>query len=228
MVNLHVSRKLINLATSLDELFTIPEPDMFFYEEHYRLLGFKAIGGVDEVGRGPLAGPVVAACCVVSEGVVLPEGVDDSKKLSRKKRRIIYNELKVMDGVDWALGLVEPAEIDDINILQASHLAMRKAVKAMVKKPDFLLIDGLPVPGFDQKTRSIVKGDSRSISIAAASILAKEYRDDLMIAYGLEYPNYGFEKHMGYGTKFHMEALKKYGPCPLHRRSFAPVREAEK
>ena len=154
---------------------------MFFFEEHYRLLGFKAIGGVDEVGRGPLAGPVVAACCILQEGVDLPEGVDDSKKLSRKKRRLIYDQLKEKEGIDWALGIVDATKIDEINILQASHLAMRKAVSKMTKTPDFLLIDGLPVPGFEQKTRSLVKGDSRSMSIAAASILAKEFRDDLMI-----------------------------------------------
>ena len=127
-----------------------------------------------------------------------------------------------MEGVDWALGIVEAPEIDEINILQASHLAMREAVKAMKKKPDYLLIDGLPVPGFEQQTRSIVKGDSRSVSIAAASILAKEFRDDLMIEAGIKYPQYGFEKHMDYGTKVHMAALNEYGPCPLHRRSFAP------
>lgn len=200
---------------------------MFFFEEHYRLLGFQAIGGVDEVGRGPLAGPVVAACCIIREGVVLPEGVDDSKKLSRKKRRLIYDQLLEVEGVNYALGIVEAEEIDEINILQASHLAMRKAVKAMKVKPDYLLIDGLPVPGFEQDSRSIVKGDSRSVSIAAASILAKEFRDDLMIEYSKKYPEYGFEKHMGYGTKLHMEALKNCGPCPLHRRSFAPVRKAE-
>ena len=200
---------------------------MFFFEEHYRLLGFQAIGGVDEVGRGPLAGPVVAACCIIREGVVLPEGVDDSKKLSRKKRRLIYDQLRDIEGVNYALGIVEAEEIDEINILQASHLAMRKAVKAMKVKPDYLLIDGLPVPGFEQDSRSIVKGDSRSVSIAAASILAKEFRDDLMTEYSKKYPEFGFEKHMGYGTKLHMEALKNCGPCPLHRRSFAPVRKAE-
>ena len=212
----------------MDELFTIEEPGMFFFEEHYRLLGFKAIGGVDEVGRGPLAGPVVAACCILQEGVDLPEGVDDSKKLSRKKRRLIYDQLKEKEGVDWALGIVDATKIDEINILQASHLAMRKAVSKMTKTPDFLLIDGLPVPGFEQKTRSLVKGDSRSVSIAAASILAKEFRDDLMIEASKKYPQYGFEKHMGYGTKMHMAALNEYGPCPLHRRSFAPVKKAEK
>ena len=200
---------------------------MFFFEEHYRLLGFQAIGGVDEVGRGPLAGPVVAACCIIGEGVVLPEGVDDSKKLSRKKRRLIYDQLRDIEGVNYALGIVEAKEIDEINILQASHLAMRKAVKEMKVKPDYLLIDGLPVPGFEQDSRSIVKGDSRSVSIAAASILAKEFRDDLMTEYSKKYPEFGFEKHMGYGTKLHMEALKNCGPCPLHRRSFAPVRKAE-
>ena len=201
---------------------------MFFFEEHYRLLGFKAIGGVDEVGRGPLAGPVVAACCILQDGVDLPEGVDDSKKLSRKKRRLIYDQLKEKEGIDWALGIVDATKIDEINILQASHLAMRKAVSKMTKTPDFLLIDGLPVPGFEQKTRSLVKGDSRSVSIAAASILAKEFRDDLMIEASKKYPQYGFEKHMGYGTKMHMAALNEYGPCPLHRRSFAPVKKAEK
>ena len=200
---------------------------MFFFEEHYRLLGFQAIGGVDEVGRGPLAGPVVAACCIIGEGVELPEGVDDSKKLSRKKRRLIYDQLREIEGVNYALGIVEADKIDEINILQASHLAMRKAVNAMKVKPDYLLIDGLPVPGFEQDSRSIVKGDSRSVSIAAASILAKEFRDDLMIEYSKKYPEYGFEKHMGYGTKLHMEALRNCGTCPLHRRSFAPVRKAE-
>ena len=201
---------------------------MFFFEEHYRLLGFQAIGGVDEAGRGPLAGPVVAACCILREGLDLPGGINDSKKLSRKKRRVLYEQLREMDGVDYALGIIEAPEIDEINILQATHKAMREAVKNMKLKPDFLLIDGLPVHGFEQKTRSIVKGDSRSMSIAAASILAKEYRDDLMIEAAKKYPGYGFEKHMGYGTKVHMEALKNLRPCPLHRKSFAPVREAMK
>ena len=201
---------------------------MFFFEEHFRLLGFQAIAGIDEAGRGPLAGPVVAAALIIGEGCDLPEGINDSKKLSRKKRRKIYEELLKCEKLTYGVGIVEPEIIDEINILQATHLAMRKAVEALPEPADYLLVDGLPVAGLPLDHRAIVKGDSRSISIAAASIIAKETRDDLMLEASKKYPQYGFERHMGYGTKLHMEALTAHGPCPLHRRSFAPVRKAEK
>ena len=201
---------------------------MFFFEEHFRLLGFQAIAGVDEAGRGPLAGPVVAAALIIGEDCDLPEGINDSKKLSQKKRRSIYEKLLTCENLYYGVGLVEPAKIDEINILQATHLAMRKAVEALPKTADYLLVDGLPVAGLPVDHRAIVKGDSRSVSIAAASIIAKETRDDIMLEAAGKYPQYGFEKHMGYGTKKHMEALTEFGPCPLHRRSFAPVRKAER
>lgn len=184
--------------------------------------GHRCIAGVDEAGRGPLAGPVSAAA------VILPKGfshdlLDDSKKLTEKRREVLYEELTSRDDIVWSLAYADVAEIEQINILKASHAAMVRAVQSLSRKPDFCLIDGLPVPQFPLPSDGIVKGDGKSLSIAAASIIAKVSRDRLMLEYAEQYPEYGFERHKGYGTKLHMKALKKHGPCPIHRKTFAPI-----
>ncbi len=184
--------------------------------------GYKIVAGVDEAGRGPLAGPVSAAA------VILPtrfehDLLDDSKKLTEKRRELLYDELTSRDDIIWAHSYAEVDEISDINILKATHAAMARAVLSLSVVPGFCLIDGLPVADFPVKSAGIVKGDGKSLSIAAASIIAKVKRDRLMIQLAEKYPEYGFEKHKGYGTKIHMAALREYGPCPIHRRTFAPV-----
>lgn len=184
--------------------------------------GFHRIAGIDEAGRGPLAGPVSAAA------VILPDGfchdvLNDSKKLTEKRREALYDELTGSDDVVWALAYADAEEIDAVNILQATHAAMARAARSLSTAPDFCLIDGLPVPGFPIASQGLVKGDGKSLSIAAASIIAKVSRDRLMLEYAAKYPEYGFERHKGYGTKLHLEALHAHGPCPIHRRSFAPV-----
>ena len=178
--------------------------------------------GVDEVGRGPLAGPVVAAAVCFPPNSEIPF-VDDSKKLSQKQREELNDQILGVEGVCVGIAELSSVEVDEINILKATHVAMARAV-AKIPKAEFALIDGLPVPGFSLPSLAIVKGDSKSASIAAASIIAKVYRDRLMIAYSHEYPGYGFESHKGYGTKKHLAALNALGACPIHRRSFAPVR----
>lgn len=185
--------------------------------------GFSFVAGVDEVGRGPLAGPVVAAAVVFPRGSHIPL-VNDSKKLTAARRDELRQAILAVPGVQYAVAEVSPAMIDRINILRASHVAMRQAVEQL-KKVDFLLVDGLPVNDLPVESLAIVKGDSLSASIAAASILAKEYRDALMIKLAEDFPGYGFECHKGYGTKQHLEALKQHGICDIHRKSFAPVRD---
>jgi ribonuclease HII len=184
--------------------------------------GFRFIAGVDEVGRGCLAGAVVAAACILDLSKPLPEFLNDSKKLSEKKRLKIDEEIRA-NAVAFAIGQVEAEEIDEINILQATKKAMRLAVEQLAPKADFLLIDALDLKEINLPQKAIIKGDAISASIAAASILAKTYRDKMMCEFAEMYPNYGFEKHVGYGTKAHFEALKIHGACPLHRRSFRGV-----
>lgn len=174
--------------------------------------------GVDEAGRGPLAGPVVAAA------VILPEDekilfLNDSKKLSEKKREALFDEIKEK-AVSYGVGIVDHERIDEINILQATYEAMRKAIDKLTPAPAVCLNDAVTIPGIDLKQVPIVKGDAKSVSIAAASILAKVTRDRIMVELGEKYPEYGFEKHKGYGTKAHTEAILKYGPVPEHRRTF--------
>lgn len=192
------------------------------HENELRQQGYTVIAGVDEVGRGPLAGPVCAA------SAVLPKDfhhrvLNDSKKLSERQREKLYDELLSNPDVVWHCVLVEVEEIDRINILQASREAMRRSLRGLKIKVDAALIDGLPVPDFPVHQRSIIKGDSISYSIAAASVIAKVTRDRLMIELADQYPHYGFEQHKGYPTPVHLAALNKHGPCPIHRRSFAPV-----
>ncbi|MCP4177378.1 MAG: ribonuclease HII [bacterium] len=183
--------------------------------------GIVFIAGIDEVGRGPLAGPVVAAAVVFDKNRNIPV-VNDSKKLTEKKRNIYYKNIINTDKVQYSIAEVDIDIIDKINILQATYLAMRNAVSKL-SNVEFALIDGLPIKNFNFPNIAIVKGDSKSASIAAASIIAKVHRDNLMAEHALKYPEYSFEKNKGYGTAAHLSAIKKYGPCPIHRKSFAPV-----
>jgi ribonuclease HII len=184
--------------------------------------GFRFVAGVDEVGRGCLAGAVVAAACILDLSKPLPEFLNDSKKLSEKKRLKIDEEIRA-NAVAFSIAQVEADEIDEINILQATKKAMRLAIENLTPKADFLLIDALQLKEISLPQKAIIKGDAISASIAAASILAKTYRDNLMVKYAETYPEYGFEKHVGYGTKAHFEAIKLHGACPLHRKSFRGV-----
>ncbi len=184
--------------------------------------GLPRIAGIDEAGRGPLAGPVSAAAVVLPVNFSCP-GLDDSKKISAKKRDAFYERLTTDPAISWAVATASHQEIDALNILRATHLAMRRAVEALPLAPDHCLIDGLPVKNFPLPHDGIVKGDTLSLSIAAASIIAKVTRDRIMQALDREFPAFGFAAHQGYGTKRHLEALRIYGPCREHRRSFQPV-----
>lgn len=188
--------------------------------------GFARVCGIDEAGRGPLAGPVVAAAVILPEGYELP-GLNDSKKLTARKREALYAALMADDAVQKYIAHATVAEIDELNILRATHLAMRRAAEGLPHGVDFCLIDGLPVPGFPLPSRSIVKGDARCLSIAAASILAKVWRDHYMNELHREFPVYGFDRHAGYGTKAHMQAIHDHGVTIHHRRTFAPVAQLE-
>ena len=188
------------------------------YEEKHYAEGYIAVCGCDEAGRGPLCGPVVAAAVILPRGLVL-EGLDDSKKLTEKKRERLFDIIKEK-AIAYAIAEASPAEIDEINILNASMLAMRRAVEALAVKADFALIDGNTSRGFEIPTETIVKGDSKSYSVAAASILAKVTRDRGCIELDAMYPEYGIAKHKGYPTKDHMDAVRKYGATEIYRKSF--------
>lgn len=194
------------------------EKDWLFYENEARNNGYQIICGVDEAGRGPLAGPVFAAAVVLPPNLMI-DGLNDSKKLSEKKREILYDEIKSL-AVACNVAFATEREIDEINILNATFLAMKRAVAGLNLQPDVVLVDGNRSPDLNVPTQTIVKGDSLSASIAAASILAKVERDRLMKNLSKKYPEYNFEKHKGYGTKVHIDLIKKYGPCEIHRNSF--------
>ena len=181
-------------------------------------LGLRLICGVDEAGRGPLAGPVCAAAVILPEHLQIP-GLNDSKKLTDKKRRELFPVIQ-QQAIAYGIGLASEAEIDEINILQATFLAMRRALSQLSIRPEIALIDGNRETDFGLPVKTVVKGDSLSANIAAASILAKVTRDNIMVELAQQYPEYGFEIHKGYGTKAHYEALRTYGPSPIHRRSF--------
>ena len=181
-------------------------------------LGLHPICGVDEAGRGPLAGPVCAAAVILPEHLQIP-GLTDSKKLTDKKRRELFPIIQEQ-AIAYGIGLASESEIDEINILQATFLAMGRALEQLSVRPALALIDGNRETDFGLPVKSVVKGDSLSANIAAASVLAKVTRDNLMLELAQQYPEYGFDIHKGYGTKAHYEALRKYGPCPIHRRSF--------
>ena len=197
---------------------TTEKTDLWKYEHEAFAAGYETVCGVDEAGRGPLAGPVCAAAVILPPDVQI-DGLNDSKKLTDKKRRELY-EVITQCAVAYGIALVDEKVIDEINILQATFRAMGEAIGALAVKPQLVLIDGNRAGQFGVPAQTIVKGDSLSASIAAASILAKVTRDRLMEQYAEEYPQYGFEIHKGYGTKRHYEALRTYGPCPIHRMTF--------
>jgi len=192
------------------------------FEEQAFADGYRFVAGLDEVGRGCLAGPVVAGACILDPEKPLPKGLNDSKKLTANARDEIAAQLK-LDCVAYATGQVEADEIDRINILEATKKAMLIAIASLSPAADFLLIDALQLKRSPLPQKAIIKGDTISASIAAASILAKTYRDDLMKAYDTKYPQYGFAGHKGYGAATHFAAIRKHGPCVLHRRSFRGV-----
>lgn len=193
----------------------------FEYEEKYRSLGYSLIAGVDEAGRGPLAGAVYAAAVIFDEGVHI-EGINDSKKLTAKKRDELYDEI-IAKARAYSIFSVDEKTIDKINILEATFKAFQGAISGLNPSPDFVLIDGNRAKGIDIPHETVVKGDSLSFSIASASILAKVARDRYIEEADKLYPEYGFALHKGYGTKAHLEAIKKYGPCPIHRLTFKGV-----
>lgn len=188
------------------------------FEKEALAKGYKSVCGVDEAGRGPLAGPVCAAAVILPEGVII-DGVNDSKKLSEKKRESLFDVIREQ-ALSYSIAYATVDEIEEINILNATMLAMRRAIDGLDIKADYAMIDGNKIPPIDIDAECIVKGDAKSMSIACASILAKVSRDRLLYKYAEEYPMYGFDKHKGYGTKVHREAILKYGPCPYHRKSF--------
>lgn len=192
--------------------------DWLEFEKEALAKGYKSVCGVDEAGRGPLAGPVCAAAVILPEGVII-DGVNDSKKLSEKKRESLFDVIREQ-ALSYSIAYATVDEIEEINILNATMLAMRRAIDGLDIKADYAMIDGNKIPPLDIDAECIVKGDAKSMSIACASILAKVSRDRLLYKYAEEYPMYGFDKHKGYGTKVHREAILKYDPCPYHRKSF--------
>lgn len=200
--------------------------DWHKFENEARADGYKIICGVDEAGRGPLAGPVCAAAVILPENHNI-DGLNDSKKLSEKKREALYDVIK-NEAVAYSIAMASEKEIDEINILQATYLAMRRAVSGLSVEPDFVLVDGNrdPILGIDTKT--VIKGDALSASIAAASVLAKVTRDRFMLEISEKYPEYQFPKHKGYGTKLHYEMIEKYGISDIHRHSFLKKLTGEK
>lgn len=191
---------------------------MWEIEDSFYGQGYKVICGVDEAGRGPLAGPVCAAAVILPEHLEIP-GLTDSKKLTDKKRRALFPVIQEQ-AIAFGIGFASEQEIDEINVLQATFLAMRRAMEQLKVQPDLALIDGNRETDFGLPVRTVIKGDSLSLNIAAASVLAKVSRDDVMLRLAETYPAYGFDIHKGYGTRAHYEALEKFGPCPIHRKSF--------
>lgn len=195
--------------------------NMYQYEEELIDDGINLIAGVDEAGRGPIAGPVVIASCILPVNYRIP-GLNDSKQLSKKKREELYKEI-VKHAVSYKIIFVSAKEVDESNIYSVTQEAMKEALLSLDIKPEYALIDFMPIKDIDIPTKSITHGDALSASIAAASILAKVSRDEYMAKMDIKYPNYGFKHNMGYATKMHMESLEKYGPCPIHRKTFYPV-----
>ncbi len=202
--------------------FILPDSPDMVHEAEALQQGYQRVCGIDEAGRGPLAGPVVAAAVILPTGYEL-KGLTDSKKLSAKKREQLFADLMADEAVIKSIAQASVAEIDQHNILRATHMAMRRAAEGLQPACDFCLIDGLAVPNFPIPSANLVKGDARSLSIAAASILAKVTRDHIMQELDAQFPEYGFAKHSGYGTKLHLEAIRSHGITPHHRRSFGPV-----
>jgi len=193
------------------------------HEHRLSAAGYTRIAGIDEAGRGPLAGPVVAAACILPHNSFF-EHLNDSKQLSQALREVLFAEITSHPETRFGIGVSDVETIDRVNILQATFLAMRQAVASLGCNPDYLLIDGNQVPVFTIPTLAIVEGDSHSVSIAAASVIAKITRDRMMVEYDLKWPKYGFKKHKGYATAEHVQAIRNHGPCSLHRKSFEPVK----
>lgn len=204
-------------------LFNYEKPTLFQFDCMVRRQGYASLAGVDEAGRGPLAGPVVAAAVILPAGVDLPE-VDDSKKLTSGKRDELF-ELIMANALAVGVGLSDAVVIDRINILQATLAAMKDALSLLSIQPDYILVDGISKIPVSLPQKTIKKGDGTSLSIAAASIIAKVHRDRLMASYGAEFPQYGFAAHKGYGCADHLKAIAKHGPCPIHRMTFSGVKE---
>ncbi len=199
--------------------------DIYQYDESLRKKGFSRIAGIDEAGRGTLAGPVVAAAVVLQEGIKIA-GLRDSKKVPEKEREILFYKIQG-SSTDIGIGIVGHEEIDKLNIIRATRLSMQLAVKDLSKPPDILIIDAVSLPSIPIKQLSPIKGESISASVAAASIIAKFVRDKIMIDYHRQYPKYNFKKHKGYSTMEHLEMLRLYGPCPIHRKTFHGVMSLE-
>ncbi len=195
--------------------------DLLYFEKNARRSGFRFIAGLDEAGRGPLAGPVVAAAVILPDGPTI-EGLIDSKQVPEPERERLFDIIRER-AVSFGIGIVDERTIDDVNILQASLLAMEKALAAMKQAPDYLLLDAVSLPRVNLPQKPLIKGDCRSASIAAASILAKVTRDRLMLDLHARFPQYNFHRHKGYCTKEHLALLQQHGPCEAHRKSFAPV-----
>ena len=194
------------------------------FENRLKREGFSLIAGVDEAGRGPLAGPVVAAACILPPKVFF-EHLNDSKKLTPEMREELYAKITMHPDVHFGVGVIDEETIDRVNILQATFLAMGKAVHELKIIPDYLLVDGNRAPKFERPALTIVKGDGHSVSIAAASVIAKVTRDRMMVEFDKKWPEYGFKRHKGYGTEEHFEAIEKFGPCPIHRKSFTRIKD---
>lgn len=195
--------------------------DLYGYDESIRREGFGIIAGVDEAGRGPLAGPVVAAAVILPREPVI-SGVRDSKKVPEGERARLYEAIR-SHAIDFGIGIVDVEEIERTNILRATKLAMITALGKLKTVPDIILVDAVHLPSVTVKQLPIIKGDAKSASIAAASIIAKVTRDEIMVQYHSEYPGYGFDRHKGYGTKEHLDMIMRYGPCPIHRKGFKKV-----
>lgn len=196
------------------------------YEKKAYKEGFKIIAGIDEAGRGPFAGPVVAAACILPPSFRL-EGINDSKKMTPQKREKVFQTLTTHSEVCYGIGIIDHIQIDAINIYQASLQAMLQAINQLTIKPDLLLVDGLALRECPITAWKIIDGDALSISIGAASIIAKVTRDRLMNEYHLQWPEYGFQQHKGYSTALHLKAIETHGPCPIHRMSFEPLKSSE-
>lgn len=207
----------------LDDLERVRLQQMMLYEEEAYLRGFRSIAGIDEAGRGPLAGPVVAAACILPRGLLI-SGVNDSKQLIPKIREQLFERLTTDPSIVFGVGIIEADQIDKLNIYQATIQAMWQAIEQLDPYPDCLLVDGMSLSHKSIPCQKIIRGDQLSVSIAAASIIAKETRDRIMRDYHGQWPEYGFNRHKGYGTEKHLEALERHGPCPIHRRSFDPVK----
>lgn len=207
-----------------DEMFgDEPLCDPLFFERSAHASGFKLVAGLDEAGRGPLAGPVVAAAVILPQGLLIP-GLTDSKQVPEAERERLFDVIRSR-AVSYGIGVADERTIDDVNILQATIIAMEKAISSLASRPDYLLLDAITLPRVRIPQKPLVQGDCRSHSISAASILAKVTRDRMMIELHDKYPRYNFHKHKGYATREHISLLREHGPCDAHRRSFSPVSE---